>query len=215
MMCKTYKLSEQKRFVEGVPYKEAGSFGPAIVPSILLMHFTASTFESAEREFNNPSSKKSIHFLISRGGDVVQKVPLDRAAWHAGAESRVQPYQRPKGVKFPANQSVNFQSIGIEFSNEGPLTLGGDGKLRTWYGKEIDMSEAVSVPVNGLGDRVQYWHRYTEEQLETGLELSKAVVWGLGLKEILGHSDVLETKRDPGPLFPMRGFRSRLFGRDG
>lgn len=208
-----YKLREKNRYVGGVDYIAAGSFGPVISPSILLIHFTASTFASAAREFDRPESKKSIHFLIGRDGKVVQKVPLDRAAWHAGADSRVPAHLRPKGVKYPANQSVNFQSIGIEFANEGPLVRDEGGVYRTWYGKAVPESEVVSV--TEFGSVVSYWHRYEEVQLIEGLELSKVLVDGLGLREILGHSDVLDGKRDPGPLFPMRAFRSRLFGRDG
>ena len=222
MQCKLYQLSgeDNKRdLMYDVPYRPSAKFsGQTIKPTILLIHFTASTFESAEREFDGKGSDgaRSIHFLIGRDGVVVQKVPLDRAAWHAGAESRIPLELRPKGVKYPPDQSVNFQSIGIELANEGPLTLMGNGKFKTWYGKTVPPAEVAGVDAKSPGAYgVGHWHAYTQEQLETTMGVARCLVGGLGLREILGHSDVLNGKRDPGPLFPMRAFRSRLFGRDG
>ena len=65
------------------PYK-GGAF--AKPPKIVVMHFTGggSARSSAEwfRSPQNPGS--SAHVVIDRDGSVVQCVPFNRVAWHAG-----------------------------------------------------------------------------------------------------------------------------------
>jgi hypothetical protein len=56
----------------------------------------------------NPNAKASAHFVVGRDGSVMQLVPMDRAAWHAGISSW-------DGRK--VGRSVNAFSIGIEMEH--------------------------------------------------------------------------------------------------
>lgn len=55
----------------------------------------------------NPIAEVSAHYIISEQGDVVQLVPEDQRAWHAGAGS------------WGDITDVNSRSIGIELNNTG------------------------------------------------------------------------------------------------
>lgn len=55
----------------------------------------------------NPEAKVSAHYIISEDGDVVQLVPEEQRAWHAGVGS------------WGDINDINSNSIGIELSNVG------------------------------------------------------------------------------------------------
>ena len=55
----------------------------------------------------NPDAEVSAHYIISEQGDVVQMVPEDQRAWHAGSGS------------WGDVVDVNSRSIGIELNNTG------------------------------------------------------------------------------------------------
>lgn len=55
--------------------------------------------------FSNPASKVSAHFVVGKDGQVIQMVPIERRAWHAGIS------------QFAGVSNVNDYSIGIEMVN--------------------------------------------------------------------------------------------------
>jgi N-acetylmuramoyl-L-alanine amidase len=177
----------------------------------LIHHYTAGrSYESSLAWFKDPASKVSAHFLIGRDGRIVQMVPLDRPAWHAGKDSQ----WKPKGQLLP-DKGLNFYSIGIEFDNHGPLTFIQGKGCQTWFGKIVPPSEVAEVDPSmpGAFNR-RFWHSYSEEQIEIAQDLSMALVRGLGLIDILGHSDIAPgRKQDPGPVFPLAHIRSLVLGR--
>ena len=71
----------------------------------IVVHVTEGSFWGSVRWLRNRRSHGSSHYVISRGGDVVQLVSTSDVAWHAG------------------NRWVNRHSIGIE--HEGYTARGG------------------------------------------------------------------------------------------
>ena len=60
-------------------------------------------------------------------------------------------------------------------------------------------------------DAPSYWHRYTEEQIETVLEICTDLKKAYNIKYILGHEEISPgRKSDPGPAFPLDKIRDRL-----
>lgn len=51
-------------------------------PSYIIVHAAQGTHKGTISWFKNPVSKVSAHYCISKKGEVVQFVRLDRAAWH-------------------------------------------------------------------------------------------------------------------------------------
>lgn len=71
----------------------------------IVIHVTEGSFWGSVRWLRNRRSHGSSHYVISRGGDIVQLVSTSDVAWHAG------------------NRRVNRRSIGIE--HEGYTRRGG------------------------------------------------------------------------------------------
>lgn len=61
----------------------------AVVDKVVI-HITdgSPSLSGCVERFQRPETKASPHFVIGRGGEVVQLVKLDRAAWHASGWNR-------------------------------------------------------------------------------------------------------------------------------
>jgi N-acetylmuramoyl-L-alanine amidase len=78
----------------------------------IVLHYTgAMTIEGMISWFKDPVSKVSAHYLIGRDGRLVQMVPDNRVAWHAG-RSAMRPHLADGDPRKEIN--VNSFSLGIE-----------------------------------------------------------------------------------------------------
>ena len=73
----------------------------------------------------------SAHLVIARSGQILQLLPFNVKAWHAGYSS------------LEGRQNVNNFSIGIELDNAGPLHRRGQGWF-TWFNKQIMPDEVFT-----------------------------------------------------------------------
>jgi N-acetylmuramoyl-L-alanine amidase len=74
----------------------------------LILHYTGMPSAAAAlARLCDPAAKVSAHYLIDEDGDVVQLVPEERRAWHAGISS------------WAGRARLNDCSIGIELVNPG------------------------------------------------------------------------------------------------
>jgi hypothetical protein len=73
------------------------------------------------------------------------------------------------GINSNQSLDLNSKSIGIEFCNYGPLTLGIDGRFYNSVNKVVNERDVVKLdrPYRGY----DYFERYTESQLESGRSL--------------------------------------------
>lgn len=79
-----------------------------IAPDILVLHYTG--MPSGEQALNwlcVEESQVSCHYLIHDDGRIVQMVPENKRAWHAGKSS------------WHGSEDINSRSIGIEIVNPG------------------------------------------------------------------------------------------------
>lgn len=76
---------------------------------ILLLHYTGmpGTAETALKWLCSSKSEVSCHYFVYEDGRVVQLVPEDRRAWHAGSSL------------WAGDADVNSRSVGIEIANSG------------------------------------------------------------------------------------------------
>lgn len=201
--------TEGRRFQEITPHPngyEASKRNPE--PKYIIMHFTTGTkMESTISHFKNPSAGVSTHLLIGRDGRVVQFLPFDRIAHHCGFSW------------WERQSNLNNFSIGIELDNAGLLSRGKDG----WTARKIvipneNVVQAVHWKQIKSKDPSKFpgWEKFPEIQLQVALKIVKALVKKYrSIEEILGHDDVnLLNRYDPGPLFPMKEWRMKLFKRE-
>jgi N-acetylmuramoyl-L-alanine amidase len=186
-----------------IEFRASPNHGRKMTPEFLVMHYTAGAgFDSSADWMTRPEARASAHLLIGREGRILQLVPFDTVAWHAGASS------------WEGRQGLNHFSIGIELDNAGRLTRQGD-HWRAWFGGQF-RDDDVLVATHRHEAQPSGWHTFPPVQLEAALECATLLVRKYGLLDVLGHDDISPgRKADPGPAFPMVSFRSRIFGREG
>ncbi len=175
--------------------------GGIIVPQFVIIHFTAGReAESSVSWFKNPNAKASAHLVIGRDGKIFQLIDFNKKAWHAGES------------QWASWNGFNNFSIGIELENPGRLRKRNE-KYYSWFEKEFPRIEVVER-IHKHEDQSSFWLSYTEKQLESCLEVCIQLKEKYPIIDVLGHDDIAPfRKNDPGPIFPMESFRSRLLGR--
>lgn len=77
-------------------------------PDMILLHYTGmQTGEAALQRLTTAASKVSSHYVVFEDGRIVQLVPEEKRAWHAGVSS------------WAGETDINSRSIGIEIVNPG------------------------------------------------------------------------------------------------
>jgi N-acetylmuramoyl-L-alanine amidase len=172
-----------------------------ITPEYLVMHYTAGgSAASSISWLTNPQARASAHLVIGRRGELTQLVAFNRRAWHAGASS------------WNGRSGLNGFSIGIELANAGKLKRSSGGWITDW-GAAIDPDRVLEAE-HPHGGPVTGWETFPEPQLMRALHVAALLARHYDLKDVLGHQDVSPgRKSDPGPAFPMAGFRGAVLGR--
>lgn len=132
--------------------------------NFIVIHGTSNnTMAAALRTLTDPERKVSAHYLIGRGGEIVQLVDERQRAWHAGAS------------RWGMLTDLNSASIGIELDNNGEEPFP-DIQIETLLVLLRDLRERHRIPVPnviGHGDiaprrkidpsRHFPWHRLAKE----------------------------------------------------
>jgi N-acetylmuramoyl-L-alanine amidase len=182
------------------PNRYGADYRPGYVlpVEVLILHYTAGySHTGSARWLASREAKASAHFVIGRGGELIQLVPLDERAWHAGGAS-----SRWRGL------TVNARSWSIELANRGWLR-------RTAAGRVVDSAGGrFSGPVHADAHG-GLWEAFPAPQLETATALVAELIRRcpvLALEDhrpgelprICGHRDVDPSRKvDPGPAFPL------------
>ena len=154
------------------------------VPEMIILHYTAGMDAMSSAKFLvKPDVKASAHVVIGRDGQVIQLVPFNIEAWHAGRSW------------YAGREELNHYSIGIELDNLGQLRMEG-GKFVAECGREVPFKE---VYTDDSGRELTYWHKYTRVQMDVLREVCRLLKKRYPIKYVVGHSDVTARKVDPGP----------------
>lgn len=163
----------------------------------IVIHYTAGSSAESSARYLSSDVKASAHLVIGREGEIIQLVPFDTIAWHAGESF------------YGDRQWLNQYSIGIELDNAGILSKVG-GEYQAWFGKKYQANDVMSA-THRNETSPRYWHTFTEKQIEACREVCELLIQKYGIKTILGHEEIApQRKQDPGPAFPLDKFRSNL-----
>jgi N-acetylmuramoyl-L-alanine amidase len=188
---------------DGLPvnFVATDNMGGTIRPLYLIIHYTAgSSVESAVNTFKNRDAKVSAHLTVGRQGELVQMVPFNRRAWHAGKS------------RWGELEGLNGFSIGIELVNAGKLQRQG-GQWTSWFGRTYPDDEVLEA-THRHESTPAGWHTFPGVQIEAAIEVGQALQSRYDFVDILGHDDISPGRKvDPGPAFPMISFASRVLGR--
>jgi len=197
----------KNHLVRGLTYQKAHFIGEVIAPEIVILHDTAGRLErgnSAAYLASANTAKASVHFVVELDGTIVQQVPTNRRANHAGASS------------FNGRSGCNAFSIGIELVNPGRMTRHSDTQALTWWGQQLAITlfgiREVTTREHGSG----LWMPHPEAQITALISLLEVLFRDIPtLKDITTHWYVSPGRKvDPNPLLPLDEIRARIFGAD-
>ena len=153
----------------------------------IVLHNTdgANAMSSAHYLVRNDTSV-SAHLVIARSGQIIQLLPFNVRAWHAGVSQH------------EGRQGLNDFSIGIELDNAGQLHRRGNSFF-SWFNKEYPPGEVYTTVENG---HAVYYHRYTRAQIDRVTEICTLLRLRYLIRWLVRHSDITKRKIDPGPAFP-------------
>lgn len=194
-------MNIKNHLLENIPYIPSPNRSGKFTKDTLIIHYTAGpSLESAKNTFLNKAAKASAHIIIDRDGSIIQMVPFDTIAWHAGES------------KWGKRKGLNKYSIGIELVNAGALIKEKTG-FSSWFGKIYTAKEAVKAQHRNEA-KLAHWHKYTDKQIKACQALAQLLIEEYGIKEILGHEEISPNRKiDPGPAFPLDEMRNTLFAK--
>ncbi|MDG5816566.1 N-acetylmuramoyl-L-alanine amidase [Chitinispirillales bacterium ANBcel5] len=198
MIIKNHRL--EGKSVEYIQTPNIGNEMSGNLPDTIVLHYSAGRDASSTvRTLCNPSVKASAHLVIGRGGELYQLAPFNVVTWHAGKSS------------WNGRTGLNRYSIGIEIDNAGLLNKN-DDSYTSWFGKEYPKSEVIHA-VHRNNNIAQYWHRFSEVQIELVEQLCRLLSDHYSIDTIVGHEEISPKRKiDPGPAFPLDKIRDHLLG---
>jgi N-acetylmuramoyl-L-alanine amidase len=168
-------------------------------PKLVVFHSCfCNSLDGIGRIMTGSDIKASAHLAIDRDGKVIQLVPFDFRAWHAG------------NSHWRNLNNINNYSIGIELVNQGVLTKTEKG-WTTYSGQVVPESEVFTIQ-NDETYKNKGWHKFSEKQIEAATKITEALILAYpNIQDIVGHGDISERKKDePGPGFPISTMRNNI-----
>jgi N-acetylmuramoyl-L-alanine amidase len=183
---------QQVRFVK------SPNIATGIQPEYIIMHYTAGpTVSAAVNTLTSTSAQVSSHLMIGRDGSIVQLVPFNMVAWHAGVST------------WEGRTGLNAYSFGIELDNNGRLSKKGTQWASIF--NQIIPNDQLIVAKHKNGKGPFGWQTYPDLQLQTAVEACRAMFLAYQLIDVVGHDDIAPLRKyDPGPAFPMDSFRLQV-----
>lgn len=175
-------------------------------PSKIVNHISAGSMTSMLNTFENPVNKASSHYAISREGNIVQYVKLDRASWCQGIVP-----ERYKDAKVPFVREIgrnpNLYCVSIEHEGYVVREDPKDPKspIKEYYGLHGDITEEQF--------RATCWlNRFIKDALKTNFGIDIA----LTPANVVGHFQIDQIRKPvcPGPKFPWARLYAELAAAD-
>lgn len=195
--------------LDGVRFVAARCSGGAIQPEIIILHDTAGRLAkgSSVAWFTDKKCQTSAHIVIETDGTIVQMVPFDRKAFHAG-ESH-----------WCGRHFCNSFAIGIEIVNPGAL----DDNGRAWFHKDdkgrprepgFPLAQLQRLASPNHGGTPYYWMPYTPAQIEAVKRVCRAIVEHYpAVNDVTTHWAVSPGRKvDCTPLMPLAEVRDFALG---
>lgn len=183
----------------GIEYNQTPNVSSSpLNPDTIIVHYTAGSTASSAIRSMTKKGNASAHLVVDVDGTITQLAAFNQKAWHAGRSS------------YGGRSSYNNYSVGIEIVNPGWLKKDGN-EYKTYWGKVIPENDVFTGKHRNPQTRMQYWHRYTQEQIDAVTKICETICDYYDIQYILGHEEVSPgRKQDPGPAFPLDEMRDKI-----
>lgn len=183
--------------LDGVPFDKSPHTGGKLDLRFIVMHYTAG-FSALGSVQAIKDRGLSAHLFVERDGSVIQTVPFNTVAFHAGPST------------WRGFDGLNQFSIGIEIANVGFLDQRVAGGWTRSGMSRVFADDQVMVAAHRNGGPTIAWELYPDAQLKAVAEITLALRDAYPeIQEVVGHDDISpRRKTDPGPAFPMARFQS-------
>lgn len=183
--------------LQDVPFDASPHIGGEMTALFLVMHYTAggSALNSVRAVRDRGLSA---HLFVDRDGSIIQTVPFNRRAFHAGPS------------QWRGHVGLNTCAIGIEIANLGWFDQKTEaGWTRSGLGRSFSAAE-VMIAAHRNGGPVMGWEIFPEPQMQAVAILTATLRAAYpAIQDVVGHDDISPgRKQDPGPAFPMARFRN-------
>lgn len=175
--------------------------GAALKPEIAVIHYAVTESAGATAAVLKAREYVSCHLTIDKTGRIIQQVPFNRVAWHAGKS------------EYRGRPDCNKFALGIEISNPGPLVRQADGSFKTTYGTPWKGEVVESFHKNDKARAGwRFWAAYSQVEIDLCAHICELWRQEYGITDIVGHDEIAPgRKSDPGPAFPIDWLRDTVF----
>lgn len=197
---KHYSISDEGWLQgEDIEIKRSPDFGGLIVPTYIIMHYSASGRASGTINWltRRDSIYVSGHIVIARDGKITQLVPFTLKAFHAGRST------------WDGLTNLNAYSVGIELVNWGKLQLATSSSDIVSYTEEVipERNRIFQRHQSGKGNPC-WWETYTPSQIDSAIDVCAVLTKHYDIREVVGHDDISPGRKiDPGPALDMDNLR--------
>ncbi|CFX70436.1 N-acetylmuramoyl-L-alanine amidase domain [Syntrophomonas zehnderi OL-4] len=159
------------------PNHNQGRGGKKIIA--IVLHITAGLFPGCLGWMRNPAAKASVHYLITKTGEIYQLVQDTDTAWHAGIVNK------PTWILYDGS-NPNRYTLGIEFE-----CLAGGELTETQYQAGLwlisSLTEKYKIPV----DQEHIIGHYRIDSVDRPNDPGPYFPWGRLFHDLIGEKDVL------------------------
>lgn len=193
-----YTIVNHKLYRNNLPvrFEATTKMSGDIAPKFIIHHYTANnSLEGTVRVFKE--NAVSAHLILDRDGTVVQMVPFNKKAWHAGTSATTSKW----GKKY---SGLNSDSVGIEVINYG--------YLGNHVPKSQDTTDWTLLKhTNETQSRL--WQPYTDVQIQEVTWISDALMkeYKIPAEHNKSHDEISpDRKVDTGPAYPLKEIKANL-----
>lgn len=121
-------------------------------PCLIVWHIADGTYNGTVAWEMNRESQVSSHFVLGKGGEITQLVPLERAAWTQGVvKNPTHPYVKTHSGVNPNLYCVSIECEGVWSETKGALTdqqLAAAAELTRYIVAEVKRIYKVDIPID-------------------------------------------------------------------
>ncbi|MEM7574260.1 MAG: N-acetylmuramoyl-L-alanine amidase [Bacteroidota bacterium] len=183
--------------LESLIFRELPFRDSLINPLYITIHYSAtSTLKKAWQALKDRGL--SYHLLVDQNGELLQCVPLNKRAAHAG-------YSNWKGLNNLNDFSIGICAVNLGYLQRFSNGLYGEVNAHNDPTKPFYEADELYIGRHPYEGRTRGWLPYPEAQIQAIRSVCESLIAEYPtIRDIVGHDEIaISRKVDPGPAFPL------------